>query len=151
MTRRVVAAVAAVVLMAEAVVIALLNWILGLVVDHQDMSLADLDPSAMTLATWIAGALIALYLLCCGLALLRTAVRDLAPGRFVRILLITCAVTHGLLGAFAVGLVGWPAFGWLMVVLGLIVLSLFSYDGEEDAAGARSAGAASGPAPSTSG
>ncbi|MFE6780418.1 hypothetical protein [Streptomyces sp. NPDC057702] len=129
MARRAVAAVAAVVLVIEAAVIALLHWILGLVVDHQDMSLADLDPGAMTLATWVAGGLVGLYLLGCGVALSRMAVRDLPPGRFARVLLITCAVTHGLLGAFSVGLVGWAAFAFTMVVLGLIVLSLFNYDG----------------------
>ncbi|MFD4998792.1 hypothetical protein [Streptomyces buecherae] len=151
MARRTVAAVAAVVLMVEAVVIALLNWVLGLVVDHQDMSLADLDPGAMTIATWIAGGLIGLYLVGCGVALLRMAVRDLPPGRFARVLLITCAVTHGLLGAFAVGLVGWPAFAFMMVVLGLIVLSLFSYDEERGGArpGAEEAPPV-GPAPYTS-
>ncbi|MBB5939193.1 hypothetical protein [Streptomyces zagrosensis] len=153
MARRTVAVVAAVVLMVEAVGIALLNWILGLVVEHQDMSLADLDPGAMTIATWVAGGLICLYLLGCGVVLLRMAITDLPPGRFARILLITCAVTHGLLGAFAVGLVGWPAFTFMMVVLGLIVLSLFSYDGERAEAvdgGRKQDGSPVGPAPTTS-
>ncbi len=152
MARRTVAAVAALVLMVEAVVIALLNWVLGLVVDHQDMSLADLDPGVMTLATWVAGGLIGLYLIGCGVVLLRMAVRDLPPGRFARVLLITCAVTQGLLGAFAVGLVRWSAFAFMMAVLGLVVLSLFSYDEEREGAprpGGEEAPPA-GPAPYTS-
>ncbi|MFE2189163.1 hypothetical protein [Streptomyces sp. NPDC059455] len=133
MARRPVAAVAAVTLMVEAVGIALLNWILGLVVDRQQMSLGGMDTDAMSIGTWVAGGLFGLYLLVCGVVLLRTAVRDRAPGRLARILLITCAVVHGLLGAFSVGLVGWAAFAFMMVVLGLIVLSLLGYEAESPA------------------
>ncbi|OPF77221.1 hypothetical protein VT50_0222040 [Streptomyces antioxidans] len=116
--------------MVEAVGIALLNWILGLVVDRQQMSLGGMDTDAMSIGTWVAGGLFGLYLLVCGVVLLRAAVRDRAPGRLARILLITCAVVHGLLGAFSVGLVGWAAFAFMMVVLGLIVLSLLGYEAE---------------------
>ncbi|MEV0324029.1 hypothetical protein ACIBKX_11545 [Streptomyces sp. NPDC050658] len=131
MARRPVAWVGAIVLFAEAVGIALLNWFLGLVVDKQDMSLAGLDPRAMTVSTWIAGGLFGLYLALCGVILLRAAIGDRAPGRFGRLLLISAAVVHGLLGAFSVGLVGWPAFVFMMVVLGLIVLTLVAYDKKE--------------------
>ncbi|WAP56519.1 hypothetical protein [Streptomyces sp. S465] len=144
MARRPVAAVAAVTLMLEAVGIALLNWILGLVVDRQQMSMGGLDTDAMSIGAWVAGGLFGLYLLVCGVVLLRTAVRDRAPGRLARILLITCAVVHGLLGAFAVGLVGWLAFGWLMVVLGLIVLTLLGYEPERPAEPAEPAAEAAG-------
>ncbi|ATL83468.1 hypothetical protein HUF15_33135 [Streptomyces samsunensis] len=146
MARRPVAAVAAVTLMLEAVGIALLNWILGLVVDRQQMSMGGIDTDAMSVGTWVAGGLFGLYLLVCGVVLLRTAVRDRAPGRLARILLITCAVVHGLLGAFSVGLVGWPAFAFMMVVLGLIVLTLLGYEAES--AAGPSAETASGDAPS---
>ncbi|MGW0731230.1 hypothetical protein [Streptomyces sp. NPDC002851] len=128
MARRPVAVVAAIVLLAEAVGIAVLNWILGLVVDNQQMSLAGLDPHAMTVGSWAAGVLFGLYLAFCALLLLRIAVRDRAPGGFARILLISAAVVHGVLGAFSVGLVGWFAFGLMMVVLGLIVLTLMAYE-----------------------
>jgi hypothetical protein len=126
--RRPVAWLGAIVLLVEAVGIALLNWFLGMVVDKQDMSLAGLDPHAMTVSTWIAGIVFGGYLVLCAFALARAAVRDRAPGRFGRVLLITCAVVHGVLGAFCVGLVGWPAFAFMMVVLGLIVLPLVAYD-----------------------
>ncbi|MEU1119375.1 MULTISPECIES: hypothetical protein [unclassified Streptomyces] len=128
MARRPVAWLGAVVLLAEAVGIALLNWFLGLVVDKQDMSLAGLDPHAMTVSTWIAGLLFGGYLALCAVVLARTAARDRAPGTFGRVLLISCAVVHGLLGAFCVGLVGWVAFVFMMVVLGLIVLPLVAYE-----------------------
>ncbi|MEV8321399.1 hypothetical protein AB0Q95_45360 [Streptomyces sp. NPDC059900] len=128
MARRPVAWVGAIVLLAEAVGIVLLNWFLGLVVNKQDMSLAGLDPHAMSVSTWIAGAVFGLYLVLCAVVMARSAVRDRAPGRFGRILLISAAVVHGLLGAFSVGLVGWPAFVFMMVVLGLIVLTLVAYD-----------------------
>ncbi|MGW0530575.1 hypothetical protein [Streptomyces sp. NPDC003032] len=128
MARRPVAWLGAIVLLAEAVGIALLNWFLGLVVDKQDMSLAGLDPHAMTVSTWIAGLLFGGYLALCGAILALTGARDRAPGRFGRLLLISCAVVHGVLGAFCVGLVGWPAFAFMMVVLGLVVLPLVAYD-----------------------
>lgn len=131
--RRPVAWVGAIVLLVEAVGIALLNWFLGLVVNKQDMSLAGLDPHAMSVSTWIAGAVFGLYLALCGVIMARSAIRDRAPGRFGRILLISAAVVHGLLGAFSVGLVGWPAFVFMMVVLGLIVLTLVAYDKKPDA------------------
>lgn len=135
MARRPVAAVAAIALTLEAVGIALLNWILGLVVDRQQMSLAGLDTDAMSVGTWVAGGLFGGYLLLCGAVLLRMALRDRVPGRFGRILLITCAVTHGVVGAFSVGPVGWPAFAFTMVVLGLVVLSLLAYEPEGAARG----------------
>ncbi|WP_306335355.1 hypothetical protein [Streptomyces sp. KL118A] len=128
MARRPVAWVGAIILLVEAVGIALLNWFLGLVVDKQDMSLAGLDPRAMTVSTWIAGVLFGGYLALCAVVLIRTAVRDRAPGTFGRLLLISCAVVHGLLGAFSVGLVGWAAFVFMMVVLGLVVLTLVAYE-----------------------
>lgn len=132
MARRPVALVGAIVLLVEAVGIALLNWFLGLVVDKQDMSLAGLDPHAMSVSTWIAGGVFGLYLALCGVVMARSAVGDSAPGRFGRLLLISAAVVHGLLGAFSVGLVGWPAFVSMMVVLGLIVLTLVAYDKKPD-------------------
>ncbi|WP_371527570.1 hypothetical protein OG302_16950 [Streptomyces sp. NBC_01283] len=132
MARRPVAWVGAIVLLVEAVGIAMLNWFLGLVVNKQDMSLAGLDPHAMSVSTWIAGGLFGLYLALCAFIMLRAAILDRAPGRFGRLLLISAAVVHALLGAFSVGLVGWPAFAFMMVVLGLIVLTLVAYDRKPD-------------------
>ncbi|WP_420035291.1 hypothetical protein ACN2WE_25625 [Streptomyces sp. cg28] len=154
--RRPVAWVAAIVLFAEALGIAFLNWFLGLVVDHQEMSLAGLDPRAMSVGAWVAGGVFGLYLLLCAVVLLRAAITDRAPGGFGRILLISVAVVHGLLGAFAIGLVGWLAFVAMMVVLGLVVLTLVAYDRREKESGdgtptrpAPPAGPASPPAPTT--
>lgn len=129
--RRPVAWLGAVALWAEAVGIALLNWFLGLVVDDQEMSLAGLDPHAMTVSAWITGGVFGLYLALCGVALARAAVRDRGPAGAGKILLISAAVVHALLGAFAVGLVGWLAFAFMMVVLGLIVLTLMTYERRE--------------------
>ncbi|MFD0119812.1 hypothetical protein ACFVZL_44395 [Streptomyces sp. NPDC058320] len=146
MARRPVAWVAAIVLFAEAIGIALLNWFLGLVVDHQEMSLAGLDPRAMSVSAWIAGALFGLYLVLCAIVLVRVALRDRGPAGFGRILLISAAVVHGLLGAFSIGLVGWLAFVFMMVVLGLIVLTLVAYDRKEQTDGAGAGDAPAGPA-----
>lgn len=81
----------------------------------------------MSGGTWVMGGVFGLYLVLCGLLLLLAGVRDRAPGRLARIVLIVCAVAHGVLGALTVGLVGWAAFAVLMVVLGLIVLTLVAY------------------------
>ncbi|MFF1649850.1 hypothetical protein [Streptomyces sp. NPDC058240] len=130
--RRPVAFVAAIVLFVEAVGIMLINGILATVVKNQDMSLAGMDPAVMSNGTWAMGGAFGLYLLLCGLLLLLAGIRDRAPGRIARIVLIVCAVVHGVLGALTVGLVGWTAFGCLMVVLGLIVLTLVAYGTRSD-------------------
>ncbi|MEV5613311.1 hypothetical protein [Streptomyces sp. NPDC052225] len=130
--RRPVAWVAAIVLLAEAIGIVLLNWFLGLVVDRQDMSLAGLDPRAMSVGAWVAGGLFGLYLALCAFVLARCAAADRRPAGLGRILLISAAVVHGLLGAFSIGLVGWAAFAFMMVVLALIVLTLVAYDRYEN-------------------
>ncbi|MFD7497232.1 hypothetical protein ACFV8T_33575 [Streptomyces sp. NPDC059832] len=130
--RRPVAFVAAIVLFVEAVGIVLINAILATVVENQDMSLAGMDPAVMSNGTWAMGGVFGLYLLLCGLLLLLAGIRDRAPGRIARIVLIVCAVVHGVLGALTVGLVGWTAFGCLMVVLGLIVLTLVAYGTRSD-------------------
>jgi hypothetical protein len=131
--RRPVAWVAAIVLVVEAFGIALVNWFLGVVVDRQDMSLAGLDPAAMSVSSKVAGLVFGLYFALCGFVALRVALRDRAPVGLGRVLLISVAVVHGLLGAFTVGLVGWGAFAFMMVVLGLVVLILMAYDGREGA------------------
>lgn len=128
MVRRPVAWILAVVLFAEALGIALLNWFLGMVVDRQDMSLAGLDPDAMSVSSKAGGVAFGLYFAMCGLAALLVAVRDRSPSGIRRILLVSAAVVHGLLGAFTVGPVGWGAFAFMMVVLGLILLTLMTYD-----------------------
>ncbi|MFD5649997.1 MULTISPECIES: hypothetical protein [unclassified Streptomyces] len=136
--RRPVAWVVAVVLFAEAVGVAALNWFLAVVVDRQDMSLAGLDPDMMSLSSKIGGVVFGLYFALCGLVALLVAVRDRAPAGLGRILLISAAVVHGLLGAFTWGLVGPGAFVFMIVVLGLIVLLLMTYDArEQPAAGQR--------------
>ncbi|WP_103541136.1 hypothetical protein [Streptomyces sp. SM1] len=141
MVRRPVAGVVALVLFAEALGIAAVNWFLGVVVDRQDMSLAGLDPHMMSVSSKIGGIVFGLYFALCGLVALLVALRDRAPAGFGRMLLISAAVVHGLLGAFAWGLVGWTAFVLMVAVLGLIVLLLMTYDGR---AGEAPAGAASG-------
>ena len=126
--RRPVAWVVAVVLFGEAFGVAALNWFLGVVVDRQDMSLAGLDPDVMSTSSKIGGILFGLYFALCGLVALLVALRDRAPAGLGRILLISAAVVHGLLGAFAWGLLGWPQFLFMVVVLALIVLLLMTYD-----------------------
>ncbi|WP_425830239.1 hypothetical protein [Streptomyces fractus] len=155
MARRPVAWVAAIVMVAEALGIAFLNWFLGLMVDNQEMSLAGLAPRAMSVGAWVAGGLFGLYLVLCGIVLARTAIADRAPGTVGRILLISAAVVHGLLGAFSISLVGWFSFVFMMIVLALLVLTLVAYDrheqGERGTQGDTPAqnGPATPPAPTT--
>ncbi|MFE6591416.1 hypothetical protein [Streptomyces sp. NPDC057781] len=137
--RRPVAWIVAVVLFAEAVGVAALNWFLGIVVDRQDMSLAGLDPDMMSVSSKIGGVVFGLYFALCGLVALLVALRDRAPVGLGRVLLISAAVVHGVLGAFTWGLVGWHAFLFMILTLALIVLLLMTYDArEEPAAGQRS-------------
>ncbi|MET9896662.1 hypothetical protein ABZZ47_42145 [Streptomyces sp. NPDC006465] len=131
MVRRPVAWVAAIVLFVEAIGIALLNWFLGVVVDRQDMSLAGLDSDMMSVSSKVGGLVFGLYFAACAVSALLVALRDRAPGLLGRVLLVSAAVVHGLLGAFTVGLVGWGAFAFMMVVLGLIVFTLLAYDRRE--------------------
>lgn len=126
--RRPVAWVVAIVLLGEAVFIAALNWFLGMVVDRQEMSLAGLDSHVMATSSKAGGIVFGLYFALCALVAALVAIRDRAPAGFGRVLLISVAVVHGLLGAFAWGLVGWTAFLFMVVVLGLVVLLLMTYD-----------------------
>ncbi len=129
--RRPVAWAVAVVLFVEAVGVAALNWFLAIVVDRQEMSLAGLDPDMMSLSSKIGGVVFGLYFALCALVALLVAVRDRAPAGLGRVLLISAAVVHGLLGAFTWGLVGPGAFAFMIVVLALIVLLLMTYDARE--------------------
>jgi hypothetical protein len=126
--RRPVAWIVALVLFVEALGVAALNWFLGVVVDRQDMSLAGLDPSMMATSSKIGGIVFGLYFALCGLVALLVGLRDRAPAGLGRILLISAAVVHGVLGAVAWGMMGRPAFLFMVLVLALIVLLLMTYD-----------------------
>ncbi|MFD9431662.1 hypothetical protein [Streptomyces sp. NPDC060002] len=131
MVRRPVAWIVAVVLFAEALGVAAVNWFMGVVVDRQDMSLAGMDPDVMSTSSKIGGILFGLYFGLCAVVALLVALRDRAPAGLGRVLLISVAVVHGLLGAFAWGLLGWTQFLFMVVVLALIVLLLMTYDAQE--------------------
>jgi MFS family permease len=129
--RRGIAVGAAVALVLEAVAIGFVNWILGLAVRDQNMSLAGLKPSVMSAGSWAGGALFGLFLAGCAVLAARIAWRDRMVGRLGRIVLIVCAVVHGVVGAVVVGLVGWWAFAAMMVILGLLVATLLQYAPED--------------------
>ncbi|MEU1225085.1 hypothetical protein [Streptomyces sp. NPDC005828] len=132
MARRPIALVTAAVLFLEAPGIVAINAVMAGFLEAQSMSLAGMDPDAMVTGTWGLGIASGVALLLCGLVALVAGVRDRRPGRFGRALLIGCAIVHGVLGAVSVGLLGWPAFVFLVTVLGLVVLTLVAY-GEERA------------------
>ncbi|MFD0370870.1 hypothetical protein [Streptomyces sp. NPDC127114] len=147
MARRPIALVTAAVLLLEAPGIVAINAVMARFVKAQSMSLDGLDPDAMYTGTWALGIGSGALLVLCALVPLVAAIRDRRPGRPGRALLIGCAVVHGVLGAVAVGLLGWAAFVFLMVVVGLIVLTLVAY-GEtrgEPVAEARGDGPSGGP------
>ncbi|MGW6984666.1 hypothetical protein ACWGE1_35310 [Streptomyces sp. NPDC054932] len=127
MLRRLVAGLAAIVLVAEAAVLVLVHIVLGRTTANQSMSIAGSDPDVMSKATYAMGAGMGAFLLLCAVLAAVTAVRDRSPGRFGRVVLISAAVTHGVLGALVVGLVGWAAFAAMMLVLCLLVLILTLY------------------------
>ncbi|WP_307128859.1 hypothetical protein [Streptomyces sp. B1I3] len=144
--RRSLAVVTAIVLFGEAAGIVVVNLVLATVVDNQSMSLAGTDPGVMSTGTLVMGGVAGLLLVLCGLIPLLAAIRDRAPGRVARITLIGCAVVHGVLGALAVGLVGWAAFAFMMAVLALLVLTLLAYERRGPVTGAAGAEAGA-PAP----
>ncbi|MER6077429.1 hypothetical protein [Streptomyces sp. NPDC001833] len=143
MVRRPVAWVVAVILFAEALGIAALNWFMGVVVDRQDMSLAGLDPDRMSMSAKAGAVVFGLYFALCGLVALLVAVRNRPPAGLGRVLLISVAVVHALLGAVSWGLIGWRAFLFMVVVLALVVLLLMTYD-RVDGAGAEADGGGEG-------
>ncbi|WP_439940269.1 hypothetical protein [Streptomyces sp. BBFR115] len=136
MVRRPVAWVVAVVLFAEALGVAALNWILGEVVHRQRMSLAGTDPDVVSTSSKVGAVVFGLYFAVCGLVALLVAIRGRRPAGLGRILLISAAVVHSVLAAVSWGLVGWQAFVFLIVALALIVLLLMTYDVVEGPAGA---------------
>ncbi|MFG3284888.1 hypothetical protein [Streptomyces sp. NPDC048111] len=125
--RRPIAIVTALILFVEACGVVLVNWVLGLLARDQNMSMAGVDPHAISVGAWVAGGLFGLFLAVCAVLLLLIGIRDRAPGRVARITLIACAVVHAVLAAFTVGLVGWAAFALFMVVFALLVLVLLAY------------------------
>ncbi|MFE5947931.1 hypothetical protein [Streptomyces sp. NPDC056480] len=127
MARRPIALVTAAVLFLEAPGIVAINAVMARFVKIQTMSLDGMDPDAMYTGTWALGIASGFALALCGLVALVAGIRDRRPGRAGRGLLIGCAVVHGILGAVTVGLIGWGAFAFMMLVLGLIVLTLVAY------------------------
>jgi MFS family permease len=123
-----------VVLVLEALAIAFVNWLLGLVARHQEMSLGGLHADALATGSWVAGGIFAFALIGCAALVARIALYDRMAGRFGRIVLIVCAVGHGVIGAAVVGLVGWYAFVVMMVILGLLVGTLLLYAPEDQPA-----------------
>ncbi|MGR4883171.1 hypothetical protein ACIPUC_27705 [Streptomyces sp. LARHCF249] len=140
MLRRLVAGLAAIVLVAEAAVLVFVHIVLGATTANQSMSIAGSDPDVMSKATYGLGAGMGAFLVLCAVLCALTAVRDRAPRGFARAVLITAAVTHGLLGTLSVVLVGWGAFVVMMLILCLLVLTLTLY------AAPRGAGAQDAPA-----
>ncbi|MFJ3926560.1 hypothetical protein [Streptomyces sp. NPDC090022] len=157
MLRRIVAGVAAAVLVAEAAVLVLVHIVLGATTANQSMSIAGSDPDVMSKATYVLGAGMGGFLTLCAVLLVVAAVRDRAPGRLARVVLIAAAVTHGFLGAVVAALVGWGAFAALMVILCLLVLLLTLYPKREPGPGpgpepgpGQAAGPPPGPVPGVS-
>lgn len=133
--RRLVAGLAAIVLVVEAAVLVLVHIVLGNTTANQSMSIAGSDPDVMSKATYAMGAGMGAFLLLCAVLAAVTALRDRPPGRFARVVFVSAAVTHGVLGTLAVGLVGWAAFAATTLILCLLVLTLTLYAARPDGDG----------------
>ncbi|KOU14624.1 membrane protein [Streptomyces sp. WM6368] len=125
--RRLVAGLAAIVLVVEAAVLVLVHIVLGRTTANQSMSIAGSDPDVMSKATYAMGAGIGAFLVLCAVLAAVAAIRDRAPNRFGRIVLISGAVAHGVLGILSVALIGWLAFATTTLILCLLVLTLTLY------------------------
>ncbi len=128
--RRITAAAAAVLVLCEALAIATAQWLMGLVVRAQRMSMAGLSTDTIAGTTWLGGALLGGLLLACAVLLLRAAVRDRLGGRPARAVLASCLVVNAVLAVLAVGMVGWGGFTAAMVVFGLVLLVMTAYPPE---------------------
>lgn len=141
MLRRLVAGLGALALVVEAAVLVVVHLVLGRTTADQSMSIQGSDPDLMSKATYGLGAAIGAFLLLTAVLLAVAAVRDHPPGRFARVVLVAAAVTHAVLGALAVALVGWGAFAATMAVFCLIVGVLpLPADGEPGARAAAGKG-----------
>jgi hypothetical protein len=145
--RRAVMISAGVLLLVEALAIAAVNWVLGIVVDRQDMSLGGSDPGITSVGAWTAGGLLSFFLVVVAVVLIITGSRDRPLGRVARILVIVCAVFDGVVAAIAAGMIGWAVFAFAAVELGLLVLSLMLVDGDGDGAPAEQGAPAPGGPP----
>jgi hypothetical protein len=126
--RRWTAVAVVVLLMVEGLVSGLLGYLLGATVTKQNMSFGGLAPSAMAAGAWSGLGLLAVFLLVVAAVVAGTGLRDRSMGRPTRILLIVCAVLHGLLAAMLLALSGVTAFAVAAVTLTLLVLLLFLPD-----------------------
>jgi hypothetical protein len=127
--RRWTAVATAVLLAVEALVSGLLGYVLGTAVTRQHMSLGGLAPGAMAAGAWVGLGLLAVFLLLVAAVVAHLGLRDRSMGRPTRILLIVCAVLHGVLAAALLALSGVAAFLVAVVTLTLLVLLLFLPDG----------------------
>jgi hypothetical protein len=143
--RRTVMIAAGVLLLIEGVAIGAVNWVLGIVVDRQDMSLGGSDPGVTSVGAWTAGAVLVLFLAVVAVLLLVAGVRNRPLGRIARILVIVCAVFDAVVGIIAAGVIGWAIFAFTMIELGLLVLSLLMIDEEQDKGGTTLDGAPASP------
>ncbi|MFC1438326.1 hypothetical protein ABUW04_08655 [Streptacidiphilus sp. N1-10] len=120
------AAVAVFLLVLEALFFAGVGLLLGLAVRHQNMSLGGLSTDAMANGAWVGMGLLAAFLVVVAVLLARTAWRGGAMGRPTRILLIVCAVLHGVLAAALLALSGVVAFLAMLVMVGVMVFVLLT-------------------------
>lgn len=118
------AAVAVCLLVLEALFFAGVGLLLGLAVRHQNMSLGGLSSGAMAGGAWVGMGLLAAFLVVVAVVLARMAWRGGAMGRPTRILLIVCAVLHGVLAAVLLALSGVVAFLAMLVMVGVLVFVL---------------------------
>lgn len=117
---------AALLLTVEALVTALLGTVLGYAVRAQHMSMGGLSTQSMAVGAWAGLGALAVFLLLVAAVLAFTALRRRAMGRPTRILLIVCAVLHGVLAAVSLALSGWLPFVVLISTLGAVVLVIQS-------------------------
>lgn len=127
--RRWTAVAVVVLLIVEALVSGLLGYVLDTAVTRQNMSFGGLAPSAMATGAWVGLGLLAVFLLLAAAVVARMGLRDRSMGQATRILLIVCAVLHGVLAAALLALSGVPAFVVAALTLTLLVLLLFLPDG----------------------
>jgi hypothetical protein len=122
--RRWTALLAVVFLLVDALASAFVGLVLGTAVHRQHMSFGGADPNLMSLGAYVGLGLQGGFLLLVAAVLVAVAVRNRAPGRFGRIVLLAGAILVGVLAAVSLALSGPLSFAVLTVTLTLLVLQL---------------------------
>jgi hypothetical protein len=122
--RRLVLVIAALGALAQAVLLGGLLYVLSAVIGAYSMSMNGADPAHAQVALRVVAAVLVVALLALAVLLVVAAIRDRAPGRTARVLLIAGLVVQGLVTVASAVVSGAAAFAVTLVIFGLLLGAL---------------------------